>query len=193
MQKLNYLKYASKLKIEAAEILKKTKIMEILSCFGNVLLTGSYSYDLMTWRDIDLCLAVEKPTPKLMLKIGTKLLNNKNVATMYYRNEYVLGTPGNPKAIFWCIELKDKKRKRWKIDILVSEKKTVEKVIKPGILLRKKLTPELRGKILALKGILSQKKGYRSTFRSTDIYKAVIDDNVSSISEWTKWLSEKRF
>lgn len=180
------LRESAKIKKEADAVLSDSKLIDLLGRFGRVELTGSYYYDLMTWRDIDLCLTVSKPTPALMMKIGNALSKMKGVATMYYRDEFVLKTPANPRCIFWILEILHKK-KLWKIDVLVSDEKEVTRITATGRILMKRLTPETRERILKLKTALSKRKGYRKEFRSTDIYDAVLRGRVKTLKEWGLW------
>lgn len=177
---------SEKIRREADALLAHSNIFETLARFGRLEITGSYFYNLMTWRDIDLCLVVSRPDPGFMMKIGNELARIKGLATMYYRNEFVLKTPGNPKGMFWCLEIMHRK-KLWKIDILVASKNIVEKVMAPGRVLKKKLTPESRETILKLKMKLCKLKEYRRKFKSTDIYDAVLIGRVKTLREWGLW------
>jgi hypothetical protein len=181
-----FLKESDALKKEADALLEKTGIVKILSRFGTPSVTGSYSYDLLTWRDIDICLTVKKPDARTAVRIGMLLAILPGVATMYFRNELVLKTEGNPKALFWCIEFISGKN-IWKIDILISDQAVVNRVLSPGKRLKKELTPEKRRDILRIKSVLSKHKQYRRQFRSTDIYNAVIQHGIRSLRAWRNW------
>ncbi len=188
---MNPISKSNALKIEADKLIKNSNIIKILSRYGNIIFTGSYSYNLLTWRDIDICLVVgSDPTPELMFKIGADLLKINNIATMYYRNEFILKTEGNPKGMFWCTEIMFN-NKLWKVDILVSTKKTSDEIVKAGLVIKSKVTPEKRQIILEIKDVLSQDKNYRKEFRSTDIYEAVFKNDVCTLDEWKIWWSKK--
>jgi hypothetical protein len=182
----DYIEESAKLRSEADAVLAKSKIADRLARFGRVEFTGSYRYDLMTWRDIDMCLVIKAPDPATMFEIGRRLTGIEGLATMYYRNEFVLKTPGNPRCMFWILELMHK-RKLWKIDILVADEKKVARITAPGRLLMKRLTPESRETILKLKTRLCKLKEYRRKFRSTDIYDAVLSERVKTLKEWERW------
>lgn len=184
---MNYVLEAQKLKKQADDILAETNILGILSDFGKPVLTGSYTYNLLTRRDIDICLVVSRPTPELMFKLGSRIAALPNIGSMYFRDEFVLQTKGNPKAMFWCIELLASRKRTWSFDILVADTKTVNRVTQPGIKMMKKMTAEKRKIILNLKGRLCRHEKYRIDFRSTDIYEAVLKHNISSLREWKKW------
>ena len=115
-----------------------------------------------------------------MMKLGNELAKIKGLATMYYRNEFVLKTPRNPRGMFWILELLHK-RKLWKIDILVADEREVARITRPGRVLMKKLTPKTRETILKLKMELCKRSEYRKDFRSTDIYDAVLSGKVRTV------------
>ena len=51
---MNYFIQSQVIKKEADKFLANKKIQEILSKYGEVIFTGSYATDLMTWRDLDI-------------------------------------------------------------------------------------------------------------------------------------------
>lgn len=180
------------LKDEADKLLKQLGIMGILNNYGHAEFTGSYLYNLMSWADIDICLTVDELNPEKIFEIGNKLVNLPDIATMYFRNELILKTEGNPKAIFWCLEFTSDQFKIWKIDILIATHEVTSEVLKPGKILLSKLTDDKRTVLLSLKSHLTKDQGYRKEFRSVDIYKAVIDDDVISLEQWNEWLKRKK-
>ena len=180
------------LKTEANALLHRLCIFKILSRYGHAEATGSYLYNMMTWRDIDLCLTVPKLSVKKAFSIGTHLADLPGIATMYFRNELVLKTKGNPQCVFWCLEFVTEKLETWKIDILISTSKVIKEVLRPGQELLSKLTDDNRRTIIELKAILCEDLEYRRSFRSTDIYEAVVNGNVNNIEQWEKWLKGKK-
>lgn len=178
------------LKTEADVLLQHLGIFEILNCYGHVEATGSYLYNMMTWRDIDLCLTVPELSAIDVFSIGAQLAELPGIATMYFRNEQVLKTAGNPEGIFWCLEFVTETG-IWKIDVLVSTSKVIKEVLKPGQELLSKLTDDKRRSIIDLKMILCKDLNYRKSFGSTDIYEAVIDGNVHNLEQWEKWLKQR--
>lgn len=175
------------LKQEADNLLTNTGILKTLTKYGRVEATGSYLYNLMTWRDIDLCLTVDKLSAEKAFNIGAELASLEGIATMYFRNELVLETEGNPKAIFWCLEILFE-NELWKVDILIASEDVTSEVMKPGRELMEKLSDDHRGVIISLKSELCKDPGYRKDFRSVDIYNAVIDDGVKNLEQWNGWL-----
>lgn len=181
-----YFQKTNKLKKDAQALLNNTKIILILSKYGEVNLTGSFVYNLMTWRDIDLCLSVEKPNIGLLLKIGKEIAVIKNISSMYFVNEYTKRKKRNPRAMSWRVKFYTGK-KEWKIDILVSTPNVIKKLIRADEKIIKQLTKEKRDYILRIKHELTKLKEYRQKFCAIDIYRAVLQDNISTIKEWYIW------
>jgi len=80
----NHVRVADRLREEAQAILAQTKLLDILRARGPTDITGSYAYDLMTRRDIDVCLAVTEPTVALAFSIGEELAHIPGVGSLYY-------------------------------------------------------------------------------------------------------------
>ena len=182
---------ATRLKKEAEKVIEQTGITTILSRYGETSYIGSYVFDLMTRRDIDICLSVMRPNPTIAFEIGSVVAEIPNVASMYYRNEYVLQTIGNPHGIFWCAEIVTDLGK-WMFDILITTNAEITRVRRSIILPNPPLPVGLRRAILEIKSVLSTTDGYRKDYRSTDIYRAVIQDGVRSYHEWKKWWADSQ-
>jgi hypothetical protein len=178
---------ASRLRTEADELLRSTGLMPLLGPYGKVYSTGSYAYDLMTWRDIDLCVATEDLSVGTMFRLGSALAELPHVGSMYYRNEFVMRTPGNPLAVFWCVDFYLPGKEKWKVDVLLAGPDEVRRVLLPGEQLQKSLTPEAREAILRIKDVVCRRPAYRQEYGSQAIYRAVIEGNVMSVEGWDEW------
>ncbi|MEO7222482.1 MAG: hypothetical protein ABIY37_08415 [Devosia sp.] len=113
---------ARALREEAYAFLSESGLFALLQeYFAEPAVTGSASYDLMVWRDIDLCLAVEADRwtdwmafggtlVKLFDDIGTPL----HEAT--FINDWVDPHPLGP-GLYWGLKFKDQNGNPWKVDI----------------------------------------------------------------------------
>ncbi|MFC1572200.1 hypothetical protein ACFL6M_01250 [Candidatus Eisenbacteria bacterium] len=181
---------AHRLKAEADALLETTGLMAILANYGEVYPTGSYLYDLMTWRDLDLCVATEAPDVASAFRLGAEIAANPLVGAMYFRNEFVLKTEGNPEAMFLCVEYFPPKGGKWKVDILISTPDVVDRVLQPGRDLLARITAETRRAILQIKSALTTRPEYRREYGSREIYRAVLDDGVRNLEQWKMWLEK---
>jgi len=186
-----YILQAGLLKEEASKLLEDLNIVEVLSHHGDVHLTGSYQYDLMTKRDIDICVGIEDPSVDVAFAMGKEMSMLAWVGSMYFRNEYVLKTPGNPLAMFWCVDIVPPGAGKWKVDVLLSSPAEVNRVLSAGERLLRGLDEEKRECILRIKAPLSATKEYGVTFRSTDIYEAVMKGGVKDLAAWTSWWRDR--
>ena len=182
-----WIEKANQLKKEGDQLLKSLDLLKILANYGLVFITGSYHYNLMTWNDIDLCLTVKKIDLGRIFELGREIALLPNISAMYYRNEFVLNTPGNPRAIFWCVEIYLDDHTTWKIDILIGLHDEVERVINLGKKVFEKLTEKKRNQILEIKSQLSKTTNYRGEYRSVDIYRAVLEEGITTLEQWYLW------
>lgn len=173
----------------AGRLLDRTGLVAILSGYGEVGPTGSWRYGLMTRPEIDLCLAVPAPTASLAFEIGGRIADVEGVGSMLYRNELVLGTPGNPHGILWCVDLADEDGTGWKLDLLVADPGEVARVLRHGEELLARLDAETRAAILDLKRALCDPSRPGGAARSTDVYAAVLDHGVRNLDDWRRWRS----
>ncbi len=178
---------AASLHAEAVELLRSTELLTLLGRYGDVYATGSYAYHLMTWRDIDLCVTTTDLGLATVFHLGRELAALPNVGSMYYRNEFVLQTPGNPSAIFWCVDFYPPQREPWKVEILLGGADEVARALEPGHRLQQALTRETHEAILRIKGVACRRPEYRRAYGSQAIYRAVLEDGVRTIEEWDDW------
>jgi hypothetical protein len=183
---------ASCLRTGADELLRSTGLMSLLEHYGKVYPTGSYAYDLMTWRDIDLCVATEDLSVGTMFRLGSALAELPQVGSMYYRNEFVMKTPDNPLAVFWCVDFYLPEQENWKVDVLLAGPEEVGRVLLPGEQLQERLTPEARKAILRIKGVVCRRPAYRQEYGSQAIYRAVTEDDVRTVEQWDEWWALQR-
>ncbi len=183
---------AVELKAAASQLLEEMHIITLLERYGQVEVTGSYKYGVMTWRDIDLCVAVQEPTTPLLFDMGKEIAGLPHVGSMYFRNEYALHTPGNPVAMFWTIDVFPPGGERWKLDVLVATQAEVRRVLAIGEEQLHGIDDAKRASILAIKSVLGKSKGYRVAFRSTDIYEAVMKGGVEDLRGWKAWWKDKK-
>jgi len=182
-----FIEQSNILKQEADWLIAKTGIRSTLAKHGEVTFTGSYFYGLMTWRDVDICLSTGEEQMPVAAEIAKEIGKGNQVASIYIRNEHVLKTEGNPRAVFICMEFLPSADELWKVDVLLGTPQLVEDTIAPGRALVSKLTPSTREAILSIKFELCKRPDYRQSIKSTDIYQAVLDGGVGNISEWEAW------
>ncbi|MCW4019941.1 MAG: hypothetical protein NWF14_01745, partial [Candidatus Bathyarchaeota archaeon] len=78
---------------EANTILHDYGLLDILGKYGNPILQGSYSLNLMTWRDLDILLEMEEINIKDFFALGLEIATKLKPRRMSFRNELVGKTP----------------------------------------------------------------------------------------------------
>ena len=179
------------LKREADKLLADSGLLALLAEYGEVHLTGSYSYDLLTWRDIDICLVLITLRAEIILDIAKRVAAIPHIGSMYYRNEYVMRTRGNPEAFFLCVDFYLPGDIKWKVDILVADDAEVQRVLQAGRAMADRLISETREAIVRIKTVICRRPGYRMKFGSRTVYEAVLDHGIRTVEEWDAWYRKK--
>jgi hypothetical protein len=175
------------IKREADTLLRKYKLVDYLSNYGEVFIQGSYYLDLMTWRDLDIDLAVDKFDLNRHFAIGTHLATILNAYKMSFRNELILKTDHLPTGYYWGLYfnyLND-----WKIDLWTVSHDDLLKSRRFLDDLKSQITPSYAESIRVIKLEAARRKNYRKEFSSTDIYKSVLEKNVRNVGEFKEYLS----
>lgn len=187
LEKLN-----STLITEANEILHGYGLLQILSKYGNPIITGSYSLNLMTWRDLDIYLEANEMTEKRFFNLGKEIVLRLKAHRMHFRNEFIGRTPNLPVGFYWGIYTTLNFSDVWKIDIWAIDSKQLNLYQKELDDLKSKIDEEKRLNILVIKHHFCKHPEYRRKFAARDIYHAVIAENVKSTKEFSEWLRSKK-
>jgi hypothetical protein len=113
---------ARALREEAYALLTDTRLFELLSrSFSDPMVTGSASYDLMVWRDIDIHMSVAADRYRDWMSFGTTLVKFFDAIGMplheaTYLNDWVDPHPLGA-GLYWGLKFKDAKGDAWKLDL----------------------------------------------------------------------------
>ena len=149
MNKEELFSVADNLKKEGDFLLRDSKLIETLSQFGGVHISGAYSVNLMMHGDIDLYVVLGECTQEKVLEILNVLIRENYFRGFYYGDYIKYPKDGFPKGYyiglntmhnnaFWKFDL-------WFIDKVDEEKDTYMKFIEEN------LTDETRYEILKRK------------------------------------------
>jgi hypothetical protein len=177
---------------EADEVLYSRGLFRLLSEYGTVHLTGSYSMNLMTWRDLDIYL--ESPALSLpdWFTLGGKIAFLLQPARMHFRNELIGQTEGLPKGYYWGIHLNPGQETAWKIDIWTVDPEQCQTLLAYCETFHSKLTQPTRHTIMEIKNQCCRDPQYRRTFFSRDIYRAVLENGVTNLEEFRNYLANSQ-
>lgn len=171
----------------AHSILARSKLVDILSKYGQVRFTGGYGADLLIGPDIDIyVMRNTKFKKKEVLGVLNDIVEHTNVFYAHYFGDWN-HTPHQdfPKAYYTGFKAWVKGEK-WKIDVWFLTPAQVKKVSFHN-LNEQKLSRQERELILKLKYWKNQ-NGVKVS--GTYVYDAVLNKNVRTIAGFRKYLKE---
>ena len=177
---------------EAHTILYDYRLLEILKKYGNPIVHGSYSLNLMAWRDLDIYLENDELDAKDFFNLGMDIATELKPRRMSYRNEYIGKTPNLPKGLYWGVYTTLEFPDEWKIDIWAMDSDQIRSQCRRLQDLKPRITEKNRLIILMIKSHFCKHSEYRKRFSSADIYKSVIEENIESVQEFSRWLKENK-
>ena len=177
---------------EADNILYERGLIRILQRFGTPHVTGSYSLNLMTWRDLDIYVESEDMTEENFFILGKEINDRFHPVKMSYRNERIAKTEDLPIGLYWGIYLGNERRGGWKIDLWALDPEECVQRLKFCDGIAAQLAPASREIILEIKSECWQDPEYRRSYSSKDIYEAVLNEQVKNIREFKEFLKRKR-
>jgi hypothetical protein len=168
------------IKKEADELLAGKGLIDLLKQFGIPHITGSYSLDLMSWRDLDIYLEADNITESVFFELGEKIVSIFQPLKMSFRNERLAQTKGLPAGLYWGIYLGNERAGAWKIDIWAVGSEECKKLLGYCNAILGQLTEEKRRYILEIKSKCWQDPEYRRSYSSADIYRAVLEKGITT-------------
>ncbi len=171
---------------EATEVLN-TLLTPILSKYGDVVVGGSYSYELMTYPDIDIDVVNTNVSKEMYADLCAEFLKLKEVSKLQTTNrvEYKSKRAGSQKG-YWISPKIHINNIEWTIDIwLQAPEWNTGNTTKYSDEL-KNISDEQKVAILSIKDLLMSQKEYGvgKKYQSVDVYEAVLDKAVLTIEQF---------
>jgi hypothetical protein len=174
------------LKTEADLLIRRCGLPELLVVYPGWFIGGSYSYDLMCWRDLDIYVLDVQHDLKRCFDVGYELTQRLAAKKSRFTNN----VGAEPNGFYWGIKLGDERQGAWKLDVWFLDQAGYEQHATYSANLRERLTPEHRSIILAIKEAYWRQPLYRATVTSDLIYRAVLDNDVRTISDFERFAKE---
>lgn len=175
------LEKSKQVKKDADKLLAESKLVEILGRFGVVEITGSYALDLMFSPDIDIHLFGQFDRKKALDVLNTIMNETKLTGYMFF-DWVTYKNPAFPNGYYLGIKQKmEGYDKQWKVDIWLIPEARPENISYMELL--KNCNEEEKITILMLKEWRDENNPGLS---STEIYDAVMKNNIKSIEEFIK-------
>ena len=170
---------------QAEKLLAETKLIERLTVYGKVFITGSYRMNMMCWNDIDLYIEDSVKVRENWFQLVEDVLS----VLKPYRFD---GAYKADKLFLGCET--DITGDCWNIDIWVRDRAHIEnsKVHCDRIVASAEQNPELRDSIIAIKKELIDLNMYGlhkmadRHYHSDEIYRAVLEENIRTAEEFLK-------
>jgi len=176
---------------EADDILDARGLRKILSDYGVVHPTGSYSLGLMTWRDLDIYLETDDLNETRFFDLGKQINSVLKAVKMSFRNERIAKTKGLPVGLYWGIYLGDERKGGWKIDLWALDNEECKTRLNFCNDLAAEISADARIKILEIKSQCWTDPHYRKFYTSNDIYTAVLDNQAHDLASFKIYLQNK--
>jgi hypothetical protein len=154
-------------------------LSSVLAGYGEIHVIGSYSLQLMTWRDLDIHVVPQQLDLRGFFDLGAGIAALFKPPRMHFRDETVAATPGLPKGFYWGVYLAEEPYGAWKIDIWAEDVAGFAATRAYGDRIAAKLTDATRAAILRIKSEVWSHPEYRRGFTSSDIYSAVLDHGIT--------------
>lgn len=172
------------MKQEADNKLSETKILEALSNYGEAYITGSYALDLMVRKEMDVNIALDKPTNETVIEILDDVMRLLSPISLDYRNRTLPETKIRIDGHWIFAKCLD----GWKFDIWVIGREEHEKQMKMFDELESRITDANRATIMEIKQQAQQDEEISKTYTGQSVYDAVLDNGITSFAEYKGYL-----
>jgi len=174
------------LKKEADVFLYELGLHEFIKKHGDYYIAGSYDYDLMVWRDLDLYVSSSKVSLSSIYDLISEI--NKAFKPFWFMGKQDTASDSSD-CYFIGFETKILNNVVWNFDIWffseyeLDKQRNYTKWLKDGL----NKNPEYQKIILEIKSDIYKNSDYGSKYFSIDLYKSVIEGNVKNSDEFYAW------
>jgi hypothetical protein len=185
----------AKLQSEADAIVGKLELDWLLSKIGCPMRVGSSALGLMVRRDIDItviCKTLDEGTQRAVIELGGKLAMCAFIGSVCFRNETGMWNQSieeYPDGLYLGLKYRDTIGEDWTFDIWFVDEPERQPDFKHLQTIPPKLTPATREAILTIKSAIADGALPGQAPSSFQVYDAVLNGNVTSLSGFRAWLS----
>jgi hypothetical protein len=182
---------AAELREEAETLLYGEGLLSLFESMGPACVIGSFTLDLMTWRDLDISvqLAHEKDIPGFF-EIGRRVIDRFKVARMTYNNPVLRPDLPYDRGFYWGLHLLYSDQ-NWKVDLWGYGERDYRDNLQKFSELSELLEGADRSAILRIKNEVCKRPEYRHEVISLDIYEAVAEHRVKTVGEFDRWFRQR--
>jgi hypothetical protein len=175
----------SQLKLEAEQVIENADLPRLFEDYEAWFVGGSYSYDLMCWRDLDVYVLDPQHDLQRCFEIGYELTRRLSAKKARFTDS--LGS--EPDGLYWGIKLGDERQGAWKLDVWFLDSRGYRQHADYCAVMSERLTAEHRSAILEIKEAYWRRPEYRDTITSDLIYRAVLDLGVRTTGDFQHFLA----
>lgn len=175
---------AEKRREQALDIVERLDLLTRWSCCGSPVIVGAIRYGLVVALDIDMEIYTDGPSIEQGFEVMSRIASLPGVWQVRFSNEL----NGPDQGLFWQIRYRDEAGSVWEIDnwLVDHDHPHAHWGDKFADAMQKALTDETRRAILEIKEALLGEAG----IRGIDVYRAVLEGGVRSLSEFRHWMGE---
>jgi hypothetical protein len=181
------LQQATGLREEARRLLFDEGLLSLISAVGPAMVVGSYVFELMAWRDVDI--HVQLPHEKdvaTFFDLGKAVATRFEVTQMSYSNQFIRPDQPEEYGLYWGIRILFGGG-IWKVDLWGFGEQAYGQAADSVEALRERLAAADRLAVLRIKDGVCQRPEYRKETRAVDIYRAVMEGGVRTVEEFDEW------
>ncbi len=175
------------LRAEADGLLARHGVLNILREHGEPHISGSYAMRLMTWRDLDIYLAMPDVTVRAFLDVGRQLVVALSPRKASYTDHLNFPATEGVRGFYLAIHTKPLDAGGWKIDVWGVSPELCEERMVYCERLAAEMTERSRQSALVIKNEVCRHPEYRNSVTSHDIYTAVLSGGCTSVEEFWRY------
>ncbi|MFD1674364.1 hypothetical protein [Alicyclobacillus fodiniaquatilis] len=181
------------LQIEAKEVADELQLDELLTTVGEPTRVGSSALGLMVWRDLDITVVCSSLNKENIAHIAREMMVRRGVRELRFLNDSgsLKMDSDYPDGLYLGIKYRSLNGADWKLDIWFVDEPEKQPDLQHIKTMPARITPELRKSILNIKRVWSTRVEYGKQVTSYDIYTAVLDDDIRTLSQFDEWLRNK--
>jgi hypothetical protein len=179
------------IRAEGERLLNRTGLAKILQEYASFSVTGSYTLELMVWRDLDIAMNAPKISIADFFDLGKRITALLSPWKMFFTNNRDNNAGRYPVGLYWGIRLGDIKKGAWKLDLWAFSTEEYRQKVEECQNLKARLNDGNRLTILTVKAQIWNHPQYRDTMTSQDIYDAVLDHGVTSLDGFWEYMKSK--
>ena len=177
---------AEKRRERALSIVGRLDLLPKWSCCGSPIIVGAIRYGLVVALDIDVEIYSDNPSIGQGFEVMSRIASLPGVWQVRFSNEL----DGPDQGLYWRIRYRDEAGDVWKVDnwLLSHDHPHAHWAERFAEAMQKALADETRRAILEIKEALLGE----ADIRGIDVYRAVLEGGVRSLSEFRHWMDEHR-